>query len=136
MITKCGIRCILSKGRRGLLLIKEGRINLFVAERVTVIDAMKEVKFIDFVTDWFNNQIHPTFTTFQELADFYADKDSGIALRTVYSQSSDAMLEAFGYGRGAWRTLTGIGTVITEEDGGRLKIILSGAFCCLYKFVI
>lgn len=111
----------IKQGAARITSIKEGRINLFVAERVTVIDAMKEVKFIDFVTDWFNNQIHPTFTTFQELADFYADKDSGIALRTVYSQSSDAISEAFGYGRGAWKYLTGIGTVVTEEDGGSLE---------------
>lgn len=111
----------IKQGAARITSIKEGRINLFVAERVTVIDAMKEVNFIDFVTDWFNTQNHPTFTTFQELADFYADKDSGIALRTVYSHSSDAMLEAHGYFWGTWELLTGIGALVTEEDGQSLE---------------
>src|SRR5690554_3754068 len=111
----------IKQGAARITSIKGGRIHLFVAERVTVIDSMKEISFIDFVTDWFNAQNHPTFDTFQELADFYANKQSGIAMRIVYSQSSDAMLEAYAYFRAVWRELIGVGTVVTEDSGQTLE---------------
>lgn len=113
--------------------IKKGRINMFVAQRPSFIDAMKSVPLTTFLQEWFKTSFfNSVFHSYQQLVNAYAEGHNGVILPAMIGTLSELpdeknrVVEYFGFDNGT-EVVHEIAMRVVHHDEG--WVAHGGHFC-------